>query len=247
MVRSLILGGTKGLGKALAAQSLAMGFDTVVVGRSADRCDDPALRGARFVKADLSRHGDITADDYRLWAESTHIFWVAGAFLRKPLTDCTSKELYRMTDLHFVGPVGVLAHIHRLKRIAQAASGRPGEPYRLVTVASTSSWRVRDNETVYAALKAAKAHFARNFAREIVRDFPGSKATLVNPGGMRTPDFWHDSGQDIGSFMAPEAVASIIWERVRAQETPFDEYSVMRNADGSPQIREGAQMTESPF
>ena len=72
---------------------------------------------------------------------------------------------------------------------------------------------------------------------------PGSKAALVNPGGRRTPDFWRDSGQDIGSFMSPDDVASIIWDRVRTQESSYDEYSVMRNANGSPQIREGVQMT----
>jgi NAD(P)-dependent dehydrogenase (short-subunit alcohol dehydrogenase family) len=247
MISSLILGGTKGLGKALAVQSLAMGYDTTVVGRTAERCGDAALRGARFVKVDLSRLTDNDVQEHWWMSEATHIFWVAGIFLRKPLTDCTSEEVNRMTDTHFVGPARLLAAIHRVKKLARPLADEPGDPYHLITVGSTSSWRVRDNETVYAALKAAKAHFTRNFAREMARDLPGSRATLVNPGGMRTPDFWDGSGQDIGSFMNPDDVASIIWSRVQAQQAPYDEYSVMRNADGSPQIREGIQMTESPF
>lgn len=248
-MRSLILGGTKGLGRALAIESLARGITPIVTGRSAEEASaDPALAGAEFRKLDLSDPADVL--DGKLYAgleDAGYVFWVAGAFLRKPLTDCSLQELTDMTELHFVGPVAVLAAIHRIMKMARPLADEPGHPYHLVTIASTSSWRMRENETLYCALKAAKAHLTRNFCREMARDLPGSKATLVNPGGLKTPNFWGTTGQSIDKFMEPAEVAAIIWERARAQAKTFDEYQIIRNDDGSPRVEEGARMPESPL
>ena len=69
----------------------------------------------------------------------------------------------------------------------------------------------------------------------------------MNPGGLKTPNFWNESGQDIGAFMEPDVVAGIIWDRAMAQTAPFDEYQVIRNPDGSPRVEHGARAPESPF
>ncbi|MEY4744165.1 MAG: hypothetical protein RL272_110 [Candidatus Parcubacteria bacterium] len=249
MDRSLILGGTKGLGRALAIASLARGITPVVAGRSAyEARKDPGLAGSVFLSHDLSDLDDALKPDFPGYLKDVrYVFWVAGAFLRKPLTDCTPDEVRKLADIHFLGPVGTIAIIHRLMKMARPLAGSPGQPYHLVTIASTSSWRVRDDETVYCALKAAKAHFTRNFARELARDLPGSKTALVNPGGMKTPGFWAGSGQDIGAYMEPDDVARIIWDRSAAQAGPYDEYSLMRNADGSPRVEDGPRTPEQPF
>src|SRR5687768_4056861 len=248
-MRSLILGGTKGLGRALAIESLAYDITPIVTGRSVDEAaKDPDLRGAEFRKLDLTDPADVLDGElYKDLGDVDYVFWVAGAFIRKPLTDSSLQEVTDMTELHFVGPVAAISAIHRVMKMARPLADRPGQPYHLVTIASTSSWRMRENETLYCALKAAKAHFTRNFSREMARDLPGSRATLVNPGGLKTPNFWGETGQDIGAFMEPAEVARIIWERAYAQSAPFDEYQIIRNADGTPRVEGGARMPESPF
>mgnify|MGYP001611567019 CR=1 FL=1 len=166
-----------------------------------------------------------------------YFFCVAGIFLRKPMKDVSKEERKAMIATHLDGPIEVLQQFHRHQKT----------PYHLVTIASTSSWRMRDNETLYCALKAAKAAFTRNFARELARDFPGSKTTLVNPGGLKTPNFWDASGQDISAFMEPDKVAKIIWDEVAGQTTNYKELQIIRNNDGSPKIEYGPKIPELPF
>ncbi|HSD12134.1 MAG TPA: SDR family oxidoreductase [Patescibacteria group bacterium] len=246
MTRSLILGGTKGLGRALAIASLERGIVPVVFGRSAATAEgDPALAGADLRPADLTNPRALENLPPGVYEGVAYVFWVAGAFLRKPLTECGTDEIAAMADLHFTGPLCALATIHRMMKLAWPLSDSPGRPYHLVTVASTSSWRLREHETVYCALKAAKAHFTRNFARELAADLPGSKTALVNPGGMKTPNFWN-LRQDTSGFMEPAAVAGIIWSRALAQAASYDEYSIMREPDGAPRIEEGVRMPEIP-
>ena len=253
-MQSLILGGTKGLGRALAVESLKRNIPTTVVGRTPPgRQASPEMVGAAYITADLSQ-SKAFADPHILSAltsmvlpETTHIFWVAGMFLRKPLTDCTTQEVIQMTATHFTGPVSALQIIHRIMKTAKPLSDNPGQPYHLVTIASTSSYRERENESLYCALKAAKAHFTRTFAKELIRDLPGSKVTLVNPGGLKTSNFWKGVDQDIANFMDPAAVANMIWDEVLGQTTNYLPLAIERNPDGSPRLFRGEKMPESPF
>lgn len=250
MASSLILGGTKGLGRALAVESHQRGIRPVIVGRSVREAkEDPLLQGAEFHQADLSQPLNFCKEVRADWQDVSHVFWVAGIFLRKKLTDCSEEEVLRMVDTHLTGPLLVLAAIHRLMKLARPLADEPGRPYHLVTIASTSSWRVRQDEAVYCALKAAKAHFTRNYAREVVADLPGSKVTLVNPGGIRTPEFWAGSGQDLTGFMEPKDLAAVIWNEVVSQTKPYAEFQVLRSpaGDGTPFVQSGPQKPEEPF
>ena len=249
MARSLILGGTKGLGRALAIESLARGIAPIVVGRTAKEAAlDPALTGSEFRTADLSDPNAMATALCACWPDDLDlVFWVAGIFQRKSLYDTTADDLRSMIDTHLTGPLGALASIHRLMSSAKPLSDSPGKPYHLVTIASTSSWKMRDKESVYCALKAAKAHFTRNFARELVTSLPGSKATLINPGGMST-GFWQEAGIPMPSgFMDPAAVARIIWEEVSGQSEPYREVQIVRNFDGSARRERGPKGPEQPF
>ena len=145
-----------------------------------------------------------------------------------------------MIATHFSGPVRVLQLLHLGLHYTLK------HPYHLITIASTSSWKIRENETLYCALKAAKAAFTRNFARELVRDLPGSKITLVNPGGIKTGLF-KGTDQDISNFMDPDLIARIIWNDVIGQTVPFQEVQIMRNDDGSPIVSYGPRVPEMPF
>jgi len=252
---ALILGGTKGLGRALAIESLKRGITPFITGRSTDTAmKDPELAGAVFQKLDLSDPENINSGTsmYQLLGQGdmaprfSHVFWVAGIFLRKPLTECTPEEIARMTAVHFTGPLAVLATIHRMQKLVNPLADCPGAPYHLVTIASTSSYRIRENEAVYCALKAAKAHFTRNFAVELQRDLPGSKVTLVNPGGIATPDFWDGTGQQLAQFMDPGELAKVIWLNTEMQSRPYLELQIPRTEDGEPNPWSGICAPERP-
>ena len=237
---ALILGGTKGLGLSLAGEAGAVRKNIwpVVLGRSSPY-NLPFK--TRSIKIDLTNQASITNFfQENIYSSFDYIFWNAGIFLRKPLSSYSGEELDKMISTHLLGPIQFLRLWHLLQLKSKA-------PYHLITIASTSSWRIRENETLYCALKAAKAAFTRNFARELVRDLPGSKITLVNPGGIKTPNFWQNSGQDISKFMDPDAVAKIIWSEVEGQRDSFKEVQIMRNDDGNPNVSYGPRISELPF
>lgn len=253
---ALILGGTKGLGRALATESLKRGITPVITGRSTDSAmEDPELQGALFRKLDLSDPGIVgsAARMYEFLGRGnmaprfSHVFWNAGIFLRKPLTDCTQEEIAQMTAVHFTGPLAVLSAVHRVQKLMNPLADCPGAPYHLVTIASTSSYRIREDEAVYCGLKAAKAHFTRNFAVELHRDLPGSKVTLVNPGGIATPDFWNGTGQELSRFMDPAVLGEVIWKYVDAQGTAYSELQIPRTKDGKPNPMFGIATPEQPL
>lgn len=209
MTRSLIIGGKKGLGKAIATESFARSIVPIVV-------EPDALESAIC----------------SCWPNDlNYVFWVVGSFKRKTLYETTTDDLRLMVEAHLTGPLGSLAAIHRLMASARPLSEPPGKPYHLVTVASTSSWKLTEGETAYAALEAAKAHFTRNFARELVRSLPGSKATLIN----------------VGDHLEPADVARILWEEVVAQPGPYCEVQIVKNFDGSARRERGPRGPEQPF
>lgn len=250
MVRSLIIGGTKGLGRAIAKKSLAAKQQVIVCARKVgDAPMDRDLYGATLCALDASKPDGIERLFSRPtgWEDITHVFWTAGTFAHGSLTDMDEDDIHRLTAVHFTGLVCNLAILHRMLKQVRPLADKPGRPYHLVIVSSTSAWRARDNESVYAALCAAKSHFARQFAREITRDLPGSKVTLVHPGGMNNPNFWAGTGRDISQFMNSDKVASIIHLRAMAQSAPFDEYSIMRGEDGAPKLKNGPQEPEEPM
>ena len=163
--------------------------------------------------------------------------------MEKPLGLFSSDDTNLMVATHFTGPVAVLGMWHA---VASGNLGSDKTPYHLVTIASTSSWKMRENQAIYCALKAAKAHFTRQYAQEIVRDLPGSKITLVNPGGIQTPDFWKDLDRDISKFMKPTRLAQVIMERVLGQEKVFSELQITRDENGEPVVQEGQVAPEAP-
>ena len=241
---ALILGGTKGLGRSLAIEAIRRDIRPVVVGRSVEQCvQDEELRGALLVAGDIRDPDELVErlSAARALNAPRYVFWVAGIFQQRGITDSgyEDDQFLNLALTHFLGPRTFLREFTMRRRGAL--------PYHLVTVSSTSSWRVRDNETDYSALQAAKAHWTRNFARELTRDLPGSKTTLVHPGGMKNPNFYAGTERDISGFMNPADVARIIWDRVTGQAQPFAEFQIIRNNDGSARVEEGSRAPASPL
>lgn len=220
----MVWGGTSGLGRELARQSVVRGNYTVITGRKVPDDHDPAH--GRFIRANFSAVGDPATpgeDDvdggfYHSALNADVLFWVAGHFLQAPFHGCSSEDIVEQLTVHLTAPMIRLRYVFD----RHVAAGSP-RPLHLVVVSSSSSWKTRDTEAVYGAVQAAKAQFARNLGRELPRDIPGSKVLLVCPSGMKTETFFAGTKVNTADFMDPAQVARIVWGEVDAQASPLHE------------------------
>lgn len=235
---ALILGGTSGLGLELALQSAEKGINPIIYGRSVYEKMSLFPTSARLFRVDLAKPAKIKVINLED-ADIKYFFWVAGIFKRKSLKDTKRSEIFQLTNVHATGATEFLRQFHKI-------AVKKGKPYHLIVVASTSAYKLRENETLYCGLKAYQAAFARNFASELSRDLPGSKVTLVNPGGMKSDNFYRDTKQDISNFMEPKWVAKVIWAKIEWQQKGFHEFNIIRTPSG-PMILDHAMVPETPI
>lgn len=235
MNHSLILGGTSGLGFEIAKQSLIRGITPVVTGHSVKR-SEPFTgfgKGIYLNFLDLPNVAHDLGLAYKAAPHFDHVFWVAGVFKRQPFSEMKPEDIDAMTKVHLLGPLRALQTI----MVAQK------KPFHLTVIASNSSWRLREDESIYCMTKSAQATFTRQFAVELLRDRPGSKVTLVNPGGMATA-FWNKTGQDTSDYMSPGAVAMLVWNNLQSQIGNFRELQILRREDGMLSVEPGPRLPE---
>lgn len=249
--RALILGGTRGLGRAYAIRLLASGVQPIVVGRSADKArEDSALEGAEFVTADLTDLSTHAAVLDAAFAEGkiapSQVLWCAGTYHRGPLAEMSNEAMEAMTKIHWLGPTAFLSAFHR-RRISVDAAAK--QPYDLIVIGSVLAHVPGRLHSFLCGLKSAKVHFTRTFSSELTRDLPGSMVLIVNPWGMKT-EFFVGTNTKTDGFMDPANVAQLISEQVAEFSRSASlagkgvwpvEYTLDREKDGSTKILLGPQ------
>ena len=122
MSNVMIWGGTRGLGRELAHLSLERGHNTTVTGRS--RPGD-LKEHLSFIKADFSTWPP-NLEQARWMLDVVHrckdvdtLFWVAGHWLHKPLSECSTQELQLLYNVHLVVPTMLVT-----SRLSTRASSR---------------------------------------------------------------------------------------------------------------------------
>lgn len=249
MKNALFLGGSKGLGLAMANLALDEDWKVTIMARSA--LSSPLVQEGRAVGFTLflDRMG-VSLEPLHSFATSQPPFdlivWTAGIYQEGNILDLSDEEwpydsgkIEEMFRMHLEGPTITLIELLRQHRAKQV-------PCQLVVTASSTSYRVREGEGLYGACKAGKAQLARTLGLELPRLVPGSKVMLVHPGGMNTP-FWNGRDQPkLASFMDPAAVARMIWAEMKGQSKPFDEIHIDRQPDGTPKLERGIRAPVMP-
>ena len=229
--RILVLGGTSGLGEELARAAACADYSVTVAGLLPTNCQLVKQGYAEPLELNLTVDQIVLPEDL---GPFDAVIWAAGAQYKKRFENHSRQEVRDMCRLLLEGPCMVLTEI--IKR--QKAATRP---FHLVVIGSTGVWRIRGEEALYGALKAAQAHLTRNLSACLPDELPGTKLLLANPGAMRTPFWAHDTETDTSVFMDPCIVANLIWDEMQRQTTPFREIQIIRQPpDGSPKLIEGA-------
>lgn len=229
---ALILGASKGLGQAIAAECRRREWRTIEVARSLPhtgeltddlamlRCD---LSDAEDVAQFFQRLGRVFPPDQNL-LDIAHFFWVAGTWWEGAFADMSREEMLRVIDVNFRNPMVIAQTIWD----AITRSARPGHPRTFTVIGSTSGVRPRRNQEVYAATKHAQVGFARSLG-ESNRN-PNAHVSLFVLGGMRTHLFDAKPPANYAEFMDPAKVATHIVRAVAEQRDPYLEQEISRDS-----------------
>lgn len=170
-----------------------------------------------FKKFDISNKIDI--DQLVIPSENIkYIFIVIGVFLEKDLIDVKDDEIQQLYDLHFLNPIRLLRKFYNYYN----------KSTHLVIIGSCSAWRIQKKQTIYTAIRSAQTTFTRNLAPEIATQIPGSKMSLINLAGIKTPEMYGKVFGEDADFMHPDKVAELVIEIITQQQSIFNETQIMR-------------------
>lgn len=163
--RVLVVGGTNGIGRAIAEQAAALGAQTAVDGASTglDVRDYEAV--ARRVEEAAGRLGGLD-----------HVVCTAGVLRVGPLHETDPAEIAQVVDVNLTGSLNVARAAYPHLRASRGS---------LTVFTSSSFTRGRPNYVPYSASKAALVNLAQGLAEEWVAE--GIRVNAVSPERTDTP------------------------------------------------------------
>lgn len=217
--RTLITGGTTGIGLETAKQFLAEGARVVITGNNPETLAHAQAELGSEVLAVRADSADVAAQRRLAQTIQTHYGQVDVAFLNAgisvwlPIEDWTEDMFDRSFDINVKGPYFLI----------QALLPVFANPASVVLNASINAHVGAARSSVYAATKAALLNMAKTLSSELLGR--GIRLNAVSPGPVETPlydklgipDAYRDQvNQDIaatipfGRFGTPEEVAKAV-------------------------------------
>jgi len=215
---ALVIGGTEGLGEAIAVELIAEGARVVIAGRNADKGAATADRiGATYLPVDLANTESVIrlVDTAEATLGGLTAMAIAGATTaRGSILDTTPDAFDKIFTINTRSPY------FALQRFAQNAidAGRPASVVNILTVSALVG---QSYLSPYAASKAALTTITRNAAQALRHH--SIRVNGINCGWMDTPgedriqrdghgagDDWlaqAEASQPMGSLVKPDTVA----------------------------------------
>lgn len=188
---ALVTGGSRGIGRMIAAGFLEQGARVYISSRKADVCDKTAAElsalGPCFsLPMDVSSLGGAKALAEAFAAKEDKLDILvnnAGAAWLEPFDKFSEKGWDKVIDLNMKAPFFLSQAL-----IGQLRNGAKKRPAKIINVASIDGIIVNPQETYsYAASKAGLIHLTRRMALRLIKDnivvngiAPGAFATEMN-------------------------------------------------------------------
>lgn len=182
---AVVIGGTSGLGRAIALGLAEAGADVVPTGRRAElvrsACEQVERLGKRSlpVTVDVHERSSVDALRDRVLEHFAHLdvlIYAAGTVARKPTLQVTEEEWQTTLDVNATGALRVCQSFYD----ALAASRRG----RVIHIASLNSFVSLKEVAAYAAAKSALLSLTRSLAVEWAAS--GVNVNAIAPGVFRT-------------------------------------------------------------
>ncbi|MDO8492701.1 MAG: SDR family NAD(P)-dependent oxidoreductase [bacterium] len=210
MKRVLIVGGTSGLGLALA-NIFKCGENLVTItGRF-----DPEQNDLQFVPLNITNDSESLVRDLErvvlaISAPIELLIYSAGFSRLGTIGYLADAEIKQMVN------IGILAPSLLVKKILCKQTHLP----EIIVITSTSQWIPRPLESVYCATKAGLSMFANS----ISLDENIGKVLVAVPAGMNTKIQWERGQKDNPALLDPNWVA----EQIAEQYAENFEYKLIR-------------------
>lgn len=190
---ALVTGGSRGIGRMIAAGFLRAGAKTVYISaRKAEACDATAAELAAFgncvsLPADVSTVAGAQALAQRVAERESQLDILvnnAGAAWGAPFDEFPENGWDKVVDLNLKTPFFLTQALHEL--LSKAAMD--GRPSKVINIASIDGLSVNPQETYsYAASKAGLVHLTRRMALRLIENnivvsaiAPGAFASEMN-------------------------------------------------------------------
>lgn len=198
---ALVTGGTRGLGRMIAAGFLAQGARVYISGRKAEACAQAARDlgpDCHAIAADLATLEGIRGLAAELAAREPALDILvnnAGAAWGAGFEDFPEHGWDKVFQTNLKAPFFLTQALHPVLR---AAAGRWGGPAKVISIGSIDGLRVSPWETYsYQASKAALHHLTRRMAARLIRDniavtaiAPGAFPSDMNRAARDRPETW---------------------------------------------------------
>ena len=198
---ALVTGGSRGIGRMIAAGFVAQGAKVYVSSRKAEACAETA---AELGPDCIPLPADIaTVDGCRALAAALAereerldiLVNNAGAAWGVPFEDFQEAGWDKVMDLNVKSPFFLTQALHSLLK----ASGSGERPAKVINITSIDGQRLNAWETYsYQASKAALIHLTRRMAARLVQD--GINVTSIAPGAF--PSSMNKAARDHGDAVA---------------------------------------------
>ena len=175
---ALVTGGSRGIGRAIAEELVALGAHVTVVARSGDGVVEAVnTLGVNGIVADVADADGRARIAAGITGPLHILVHNAGGNLRSPLLGYDDETVERLIALNLTAPILLSRDLHAHLRDANGAS--------VIHVGSVAGHVALPTGVAYAAAKAGLAQAARTLALEWARD--GIRVNTVAPWYTRTP------------------------------------------------------------
>ncbi|WP_145044148.1 SDR family NAD(P)-dependent oxidoreductase [Mycobacteroides abscessus] len=206
-----VIGGTNGLGQAIARQALQVGARVTVVGRT---FRGTATRGLRFIQADLSSMNESIRLADELPAESIDVLLFTNGIFAAKTREETAEGIERDMAVSYLSRFAILQRI--APRLGKNRSDQSTAP-RVFVMAGPGAGMLGDPadlnaEAEYSGLKAHKNTVAANEALVVAGaagEYPGLALFGLGPGAIKTGIRSNYLGEGSLSHRLSEAIISL--------------------------------------
>lgn len=191
----LIVGGSSGIGLALAKRYLSLGHRVTITGRK-----DPGLAGAKFLVFNISSDSQATVrdvDQLLMQCPSVNTLIYAAGFEQTGTIDQLGES--EIAQAIHVGLFAPALLVRRLK-------GHPEKPLKVMLVTSSAQYTPRAVEPIYTAVKAGLGMLGASLGW----DSDLGKVLVIAPSGTQTPFWRNQPHKNISDYLAPDWVADQI-------------------------------------